>query len=122
MRRKGQNVEPSAVLDAFEGARSQVVNRTQRVVREQALLMRERRSQQRSLWAPLLICSILLLVICYAVWAMMAGYDLTPTGVPDASDQLVLLLLWSLPVTLVVLGMIWFRRTRGGGQNGEQTP
>lgn len=122
MRRKGQNAEPSAVLDAFEGARSQVVNRTQRVVREQALLMRERRSQQRSLWAPLLICSILLLVICYAVWAMMAGYDLTPTGVPDASDQLVLLLLWSLPVTLVVLGMIWFRRTRGGGQNGEQTP
>lgn len=122
MRRKGQNVEPSAVLDAFEGARSQVVNRTQRVVREQALLMRERRSQQRSLWAPLLICSILLLVICYAVWAMMAGYDLTPTGVPDASDQLVLLLLWSLPVTLVVLGMIWFRRTRGGGQSGEQTP
>ena len=121
MREKGQNVEPSAVPDVIEGARYQVVSRTQRVVREQALQMREQRRWRRSLWAPLLISSVLLLVICYAVWAMMAGYDLTPTGVPDASDQLMLLLLWSLPLTTIVLGLIWFRRSRGG-HNGEQMP
>ncbi|MGI4829306.1 MAG: hypothetical protein ACRYFU_14090 [Janthinobacterium lividum] len=120
--RRGQNVEPSAVPEGFEGARSQVVNRTQRVVREQALLLREQRDQRRSLWAPVLISSALLLVICYAVWALLAGYDLTPTSVPDASDQLMLLLLWSLPATTVVLGLIWFRRTRGGSHNGEQMP
>ena len=122
MRKQGGQAEPYGGFDAVEGARSQVVNRTQRVVREQALLMREQRSHRRSLLAPLLISSILLLVICYAVWAMMAGYDLTPTGVPDASDQLMLLLLWSLPLTTIVLGLIWFRRTRGGAQNGEQMP
>ncbi len=103
-------------------AHAQVVNRTHRIVRDQALNMRARRSRSRGLWAPLSISSALLLVLCYAAWAMMAGYDLTPTGVPDASDQMLLLLLWSLPVTTVVLGFIWLRRYRGANSNGEQLP
>ena len=93
-------------------ARAAVVNRTHRVVREQALTMREQKRRSRSLWIPLGICSILLLVICYAVWGMLDGYDLTPNGVPDASDQMVVLLLWFLPVTAALLGMAWFRRGR----------
>ena len=93
-------------------ARAQVVNRTHRVVREQALSMREHRSHKRSLWAPVIICSSLLLIICYAVWGMMDGYDITPTGIPDASDQLMILMLWSLPVTAVLLGLAWIRRGR----------
>jgi hypothetical protein len=105
---------------ASTAARAKVVNRTHRVVREQALTMRAQREQSRSLWVPLAICSILLLVVCYAVWGMLDGYDLTPNGVPDASDQMVILLLWSLPVTAVVLGLIWFKRGRGrSGNNGE---
>ena len=97
------------------GARSVVVNRTHRVIREEALKMQEQRNRSRGLLAPLFICSVLLLVVCYAVWSVMAGYDLTPTGVPDASDQVLLLLLWSLPVTVVVLALIWLRRhTRNG--------
>jgi hypothetical protein len=100
-------------------ARASVVNRTHRIVRAQALAMREQRSRSRSLWVPLAISSSLLLVICYAVWAVMAGYDLTPTAVPDASDQMVLLLLWSLPVTAVALGLTWLRRNRGRS-SGEQ--
>lgn len=100
-------------------ASSTVVNRTHRVVRDQALRLREQRRRTRSLFAPLLISSTLLLVLCYAIWALMAGYDLTPNGVPDASDQMLLLLLWSLPVTVAVLGLIWLRRTRGAGGNGE---
>lgn len=102
------------------GARAQVVNRTHRVVREQALVMRELKSQKRSLWAPVLICSSMLLVICYAVWGMMDGYDVTPTGIPDASDQMMILVLWSLPVTAFVLGLVWIRRGRNRA-NGEAT-
>jgi len=98
-------------------ARAQVVNRTHRVVREQALVMREQKSQKRSLWVPLLICSSMMLIICYAVWGMMDGYDVTPTGIPDASDQLMILVLWSLPVTAFVLGLVWIRRGRNRANN-----
>lgn len=102
-------------------ARSSVVNRTHRIIREQAVQMQEERKRSRSLLAPLFISSALLLVICYAVWAVMAGYDLTPNGVPDASDQVLLLLLWSLPVTVILLGLIWLRRSRiRNGGSGEQ--
>jgi hypothetical protein len=93
-------------------ARAHVVNRTHRVVREQAVMMRERKSRTLSLLVPLAISSVLLLVVCYAVWGMLDGYDLTPTGVPDASDQLMMLLLWSLPATALLLGLAWFRRSR----------
>lgn len=95
-------------------ARAPIVNRTHRIVREQALTMRAQRHRFRGLWAPLAICSTLMVVICYAVWSLLAGYDLTPTNIPDASDQMPLvLLLWSLPVAAVALGLVWFRR---GGQ------
>ncbi|HTV08154.1 MAG TPA: hypothetical protein VMD97_03815 [Candidatus Aquilonibacter sp.] len=101
-------------------ARAQIVNRTHRVVREQALNMREQQSRKRSLWVPVIICSSMLLVICYAVWGMMDGYDLTPTGIPDASDQMMILLLWSLPVTAFVLIMVWLHRGRNRS-SGEVT-
>ena len=94
------------------GARGVVVNRTHRVVREQALTIREQKSKSRSLWVPLGISSILMVLICYAIWGMLDGYDLTPNGIPDASDQLMILLLWSLPVTAAILGMVWFNRAR----------
>jgi hypothetical protein len=98
--------------DLRSGARARVVNRTHRVIRDQALAMREQRSKSRSLWLPLAIFSSLMLIICYAVWSLLDGYDLTPNGVPDASDQLMLLVVWSLPVTMLLLGLVWFRRSR----------
>lgn len=105
------------------GARASVVNRTRRVVHDQALRLRAERSRSRSLLLPLAICSALLLVIGYAIWGVMAGYDLTPTGIPDASDQMLLLiLLWSIPVAAVALGLIPFRGSRTGRENaGERT-
>lgn len=93
-------------------ARASVVNRTHRVVREQAQNMREQRERSRSLWAPLVICSLLLMVLCYSVWYMLDGYDLTPNGIPDASDQVILLLIWSIPVIAAAVGMVWFKRER----------
>jgi hypothetical protein len=99
------------------GARARVVNRTHRVVRDQALTMQEQRKKSRSLWFPLLFFSALMLVIGYGLWATL-DYDVAPSGVPDASDQMVLFLLWSLPVTALVVGLVWFKRGRGrsGGE------
>lgn len=93
-------------------ARAAVVNRTHRVVREQAENMRELRQRERSLWAPLVICSLLMMVLCYSVWFMLDGYDVTPSGIPDASDQIMLFLIWSIPVIGAALGIVWFRRER----------
>jgi hypothetical protein len=95
-------------------ARASVVNRTHRIVREQALDMRAQQERKRSLWVPLGIFSVLLPVICYAVWAVLEGYDLNSDGILDASDQLLIMLMWFLPVTALMLGTIWFRRTRAG--------
>jgi len=104
--------------DIGTGARASVVNRTHRIIREQALEMRKKRSHTRSLWLPIGIFSVLLPIIIYAVWSIMDGYDLTPTGIPDASDQLLLLMLWSLPLTIALLGLAWYKRDRNSG-NGE---
>jgi len=98
-----------------------LVNRTHRVVREQALTMQEQKRKSRSLWVPLMIFSFLMLVICYAIWGVLDGYDLTPNGIPDASDQMMILLLWSLPVTAVLLGLVWIKRGRNRvGSNEAQ--
>jgi hypothetical protein len=94
------------------GARGRVVNRTHRVVREQALNLQEQRQKSRSLWVPLTIFSILMIVICYAIWGMMDGYDVPSNGIPDASEQMMMMLMWSLPVTAAVLGLVWFKRGR----------
>jgi hypothetical protein len=95
-------------------ARSGVVNRTHRIIREEALKMREKKEKSRSLWVPLGIFSILMMVLCYSIWFVLEGYDdLTPNGIPDASDQMMLLVLWSLPVTCVLLGAMLLKRGRG---------
>jgi hypothetical protein len=112
--------EVMRALGQMDGARANVVRRTHRIVRDQAVTMRERKEKSRSLLVPLTIFSVLMLVICYASWSLLDGYNVTPNGVPDASDQLSLLLVWSLPVTAVMLGLVWFKRGRGrSGSNGE---
>ena len=94
-------------------ARASIVNRTHRVVREQALVMQAQKKRSRSLWVPLGLFSMLLVGLCYAVWVVIEGYnDLAPNGIPDASDQMFLPLLWSLPVTAVLFGLVWFQRGR----------
>ena len=100
-------------------ARASVVNRTHRVVREQALDMRQQQQRSRSLWVPLAIFSVLLPIICYAVWVVLDGYDLTPNGVPDASDQLIVMLLWLLPVTAFALVAVWYRRLRNNQEASQ---
>lgn len=103
----------------FNNARASVVNRAHRVVRAEAMVLREQKERKRGLWAPVAIVSVLLMVCCYAMWSMLDGYDLTPNGVPDATDQMLVLLLWLLPVSSVALGVVWFKRGRGRSNNGE---
>lgn len=94
-------------------ARASMVNRTHRVVRERAKKIQAHRSRVRSLWIPLTICSALLLMISYAVWTVLDGYELTQIGVPDSSGQFLILFIWFLPVSMALLVMVWFRRTNG---------
>jgi hypothetical protein len=116
---RGAMANGAMVRETGTGARAAMVNRTHRVVRAEALTMQEQKQKSRSLWAPLTIFSMLMLVLCYAIWGLLDNYDLTPNGVPDASDQMMLLLLWSLPVTMVVLGVVWLKRGRNRSNNAE---
>ena len=102
----------SFVRVALTPARASVVNRTHRVVRERAKTMAARRSRVRSLWIPLAVCSSLLVIICTAVWSALDAYDVTPGGVPDASNQFLVLCLWFLPVSMVLLAVVLFQRAR----------
>lgn len=102
----------TALTDATAPARASVVNRTHRVVRERAKTMAARRSRVRSLWIPLAVCSSLLLIICTAVWSALDGYDVTPSGVPDASNQFLVLCLWFLPMSMALLAVVLFHRAR----------
>ena len=92
------------------GARSSVVNRTHRVVRERAKMLAMRRSRIRSLWIPLAVCSSLFVIICTAVWSVLNAYDLTQSGLPDASNQFLVLCLWFFPVSMALLALVLFRR------------
>ena len=102
----------AALTGANTPARASVVNRTHRVVRERAKTMAARRSRVRSLWVPLAVCSSLLVIICTAVWSALDAYEVTPTGVPDASNQFLVLCLWFLPVSMVLLAVVLFQRAR----------
>ena len=102
----------SAMSGMNTAARSSMVNRTHRVVRERAQALAARRDRERSLWVPMAVSSALLLIICTAVWSVLDQYEITPTGVPDSSDQFLVLVLWFFPVSMALLAMVWFRRTR----------
>jgi hypothetical protein len=93
-------------------ARASVVNRTHRVVRERARTIAARQSKVRSLWIPLAVCSSLLVIICTAVWSALDAYEATPNGVPDASNQFLVLCLWFLPVSMALLAVVLFQRAR----------
>jgi len=114
-----RKVAREAMASLNVGARSSLVNRTHRVVRERAAQMAARRSRMRSLWAPMAIYASMLVILVTAVWSLLDEYDLTPTGAPDSSYQYMVLLLWFLPASGALLAMVWFRRTQGKRSKGE---
>ncbi len=92
-----------------------IVNRTHRVVRERAKTIEARKQTFRSLWIPLTVSGGLLVVLVCAVWSILDQYELAPTGLPDANQQMLVLMIWCLPISAVLLAVLWFRR---GGPNG----
>ena len=54
-------------------ARASIVNRTHRVVRERAMELQQRKKSRRELVLPLLICSAVLFLVCYAGWVVASG-------------------------------------------------
>jgi hypothetical protein len=116
-RLNGASAEPestvrSAIRQVDSAALAARVNRTHRVVRERAKTIQARRSHVRSLYAPLGIFSAFLIGICAAVWSVLDQYELEPTGTPTASYQMLVLLLWSVPVSAALMAVVWFRKSR----------
>ena len=109
------NESPSS-WDAADGAvdlgaaRAAVVNRTRRVVRERATGLRSHRSRMRALSVPLCLCGSLVVILCTAIWSLLSQYEASTTGMPDASNQLVVMLLWFLPALMAILALVYFRR------------
>jgi len=100
-------------------ASATMVNRTHRVVRERARMMQARKSHVRSLWIPLAITAALLAVIFFAVWSVLDQYEVTPIGLPDASQQMLILMMWCLPLSVAILAIVWFRRASAKADNGS---
>jgi len=100
-------------------ASAAMVNRTHRVVQERARSIQARRSKFRSLWIPLAVSGGLLAVIVCAIWTILDEYELAPDGLPDANQQLLVLMMWCLPVSALLLAVVWFRRGSSKTDNGR---
>ena len=100
------------------GARASLVNRTRRVVRERARELTVRRTRVRSLWIPLTMSFALLAVLGFAIWTAFEEYDASPAGLPDGS-QMLALTMWSVPMSLMVLAVVWFRRGRAENESAR---
>lgn len=94
--------------------RASVVNRTHRVVRERARVMQAQRSRNRSLWAPILIASSLVILLVGAVWAMFDEYEILADSAVDNRFHLPILLIWFLPVTGALLIVALMKRFKAG--------
>ena len=107
-------------------ARAAIVNRTHRVVRERAEQMQRQKKGRRELVLPLLICSAVLLLVCYAAWVVVSGTGFGAVGseieeqagklltgqTVDTGSPFFLLLLWFLPITVVTVATLYLRRSR----------
>lgn len=100
-------------LRADASASASMVNRTHRVIRERAKSMRAAKIQQRSLWFPLAVSGGLLAVLVCAVWSVLDQYQETAIGLPDASQQMLVLMMWCLPVSVAILAAVWMRGAGG---------
>ena len=114
-------------------ARAAIVNRTHRVVRERAMEMQQRKKSRRELVLPLLICSAVLLLVCYAGWVVASGSGFVNVGseieqqagklftgqVMDTGSPAFLLLLWFLPITVATVVAVYLRRKRSSRDRGR---
>jgi hypothetical protein len=97
-------------------ASAMIVNRTHRVVRERAKKMQSQRSKVRSLWIPLLVCTGLLVTLACALWTAFEDFEGSTAGLPNTSGMVVVLV-WSVPISAMILAVIWSRRNSAGSEN-----
>ena len=110
--------KPLVRSEAMRAAASAaMVNRTHRIVRERARTIQARRQTMRELILPLTVSAALLAAVVFAIWTVLDEYDIAPTGLPDASQQIFVFLMWCLPISAAVLGVMLFQRigTRNQG-------
>jgi hypothetical protein len=100
-------------------ASAATVNRTHRVVRERAKTIQAQRSRVRSLWIPLTVSFGMLALLLGALWNLLDESEFFPDGVPDASQNLLMLSMWCLPLSVIVLAVIWFRRASARTSDGR---
>ncbi|SFS07969.1 hypothetical protein SAMN05421771_1413 [Granulicella pectinivorans] len=100
--------------------RASVVNRTHRVVRERARVMQAQKSRNRSLWAPILVASSLIIMIVCACWFMFDEYEMLADNALDSKFHLPILLIWFLPVTGALLIVALLKRFKGSNLSGRQ--
>ena len=101
-----------------------MVNRTHRVVRHRATVMRARRSYVRSLLLPLALCSVLLALAGVAVWTGLYQYQAVEAAEAvqadvatlDANNHVLVAVLWFVPVSLALLVAVWGRLAKNGGR------
>jgi hypothetical protein len=108
----------SALGSVDTAASADRVNRTHRVVRERAKNLAARKAKIRSLWLPVVLFSSLLAAICIAVWSVLDEYEVVAAGSQVASYQVLVPLLWSIPVSAALLAVVWFRQTRTDAGRG----
>ncbi len=92
-------------------ASAAMVNRTHRIVRERAKIIQARKQTMRELIVPLAVSAGLLAAVVFAIWTVLDEYDIAPTGLPDASQQIFIILMWCLPISAAVLAVVLFQRT-----------
>jgi hypothetical protein len=107
---------PGASMNVAASATT--VNRTHRVVRERAKTIQEQRSRVRSLWIPLAVSFGMLGLILVAIWNLLEESEIFSNGIPDSSQQLLMLSMWCLPLSVVVLAVVWFRRAGSKTSDG----
>jgi hypothetical protein len=98
-------------------ASAAMVNRTHRVVRERAKTMQDRRSKFRSLAIPLSVCAGLFVAVVFAAWTVLDQYELAVDAIPDSSQGMIVLMMWCLPLSLVVMSVVWFTRPGSGSES-----
>lgn len=118
-RERSEGVAEPGRIAVGSAASAALVNRTHRIVRQRAKTIEARRSKLRSLWIPLMVSGGLLAVIVSAIWTVLDGYEMTPIGLPDANQQLLVLALWCLPVSALLLAVVWMKREDSRADNGR---
>jgi hypothetical protein len=112
-------------------ARAAVVNRTHRIVRARASAIQERKRTVRNLVLPFVICSALLVLIANAIWSI--GDDALAAEIEgstvwhrimefgaDAGNNISILLVWFLPISVLTAAIILYRRNRNHRDREER--